>query len=104
MLAYVKVFPPKERGQLAYNEVIAHNVASQCGLPTPLTFPCACRPRLLRSSTRAAMILDDASDFILGVASIDSALAEIKQSVAESDVVVAEVMSCGSPSSAALSQ
>jgi hypothetical protein len=37
--AYVKVFPPKYRGQHVYNEVIAHHLARQCSLPTPFTFP-----------------------------------------------------------------
>ena len=91
--AYVKVFPPKNRGQLVYNEVIAHHVAVQCELPTAFTFPCACRPSLLRSATRATMIAGLDSDFVLGVASVDCALKELKQVQSASAMVVAEVMS-----------
>ena len=54
--AYVKMFRPKSRGQLVYNEVIAHHLATLCGLPSPRTFPCVCRPSQLRSATRAAMV------------------------------------------------
>jgi hypothetical protein len=35
--AFVKVFPPDQRNQLVYNEVVAHLLAVQCGLPSPLT-------------------------------------------------------------------
>lgn len=31
--AFVKVFPPQDRNQLVYNEIIGHYLALQCGLP-----------------------------------------------------------------------
>lgn len=91
--AYVKVFPPRDRGQLVYNEVIAHHFAKQCGLPSPLTFPCVCRPAQLRAATRTMMVGESSSEFVMGVASIDCARREIKQSVVRSEMVVAEVTS-----------
>lgn len=91
--AYIKVFPPKDRGQLVYNEVIAHNLATQCGLPSTFTFPCACRPSLLRSATRATMIGDANSDFVMGVASVDGAVKDVRQMLTSSDMIVADVMS-----------
>ena len=91
--AYIKVFLPKDRGQLVFNEVIAHHLAKQCGLPSPHTFPCICRPSQLRSATRAMMIADGSSDFVMGVASVDCARQEVRQSFAASEMVVAEVTS-----------
>jgi hypothetical protein len=77
--AFVKVFPPAVRGQLVYNEVIAHHLAVQCALPSPFTFPCACHSSLLKISTRNTMAPDPDSPFILGVASLDGADKSIKQ-------------------------
>jgi hypothetical protein len=89
--AYVKVFPPAMRGQLVYNEVLGHAIALQCGLPSPLTFPCACRISLLRSATRAEMV-DARSNFVLGVASVDGGSQEVKQSIASSESSRVEVL------------
>jgi hypothetical protein len=77
--AFVKIFPPDLRGQLVYNEVIAHHLAIQCTLPSPFTFPCACNKTLLRSSTRNVMAPDSVSTFVLGVASLDGSEKSIKQ-------------------------
>lgn len=90
--AYVKVFPPARRGQLVYNEVIAQHLASQCSLPSAFTFPCACRPTLLRSATRSKMVSDPDSEFILAVASIDGTLKEIKQTLHSSEMLLADIM------------
>lgn len=90
--AYVKMFPFATRGQLAYNEFIAYHLAVQCGLPTPLTFPCACRVSLLRKPTREIMCPSGGSQFALGVASIDVSSKKLTQRGMASEVIWADVM------------
>jgi hypothetical protein len=90
--AYVKIFPPADRHQLVFNEVIAHHVAIQCSLPSPLTFPCACRVSLLKSSTRAVMAPDSNSEFVLGVASIDGHPKSLMQKISYSAYKWADLM------------
>ena len=48
-------------------------------LPSPLTFPCACRVPLLRKNTRTMMTPDGGSGYVLGVASIDGHAKSLKQ-------------------------
>jgi hypothetical protein len=90
--AYVKVFLPDVRNQLVFNEVIGQQLASQCALPAPLTFPCACPRSLLRKATREAMARDADCEYILGVASIDGAPGEMRQANTTSAVKVADLM------------
>jgi hypothetical protein len=90
--AYVKVFPPAVRLQCVYNEVIAHHIAMQCELPSPMTFPCACPISLLRNGTRSFMVPDDRYPFVLGVASFDGNAKDVTQSVLTSQAAEADVM------------
>lgn len=90
--AYVKVFPPADRSQLVFNEVIGHHLAVQCELPSPFTFPCACPISLLRKATRSIMAPDARGTYVLGVASFDGGLGEIKQSLVTSEAVKADLM------------
>lgn len=90
--AYVKVFPPADRLQLVFNEVIGHHLAVQCELPSPVTFPCACPIALLRKATRSLMAPDIGDTHVLGVASFDGALRELTQSLVTSDAVMADLM------------
>jgi hypothetical protein len=89
--AYFKVFPPETRRQLAFNEVIAHKVAMQLGLPSPLTFPCVCRPAMLRATTRPAMACEG-SQFVMGVASVDGSSGEIRQRLRSSPTTWVDLM------------
>ena len=77
--AVVKVFPPNSRKQRVFNEVVAHQLAKQCGLPSPFTFPCACHVTLLRRGTLERMSIDIDSTYILGVASIERKQQTIQQ-------------------------
>lgn len=88
--SYVKIFPARHRGQLVYNEVISHYLASQCGLPSLFTFPCACHHSLLRGMPLSGS--DEATDFLLGVASLDGSHKEMKQAVANSQFQWADLM------------
>ncbi len=90
--AYVKIFPPSVRGQCAFNEVIAHNLAAQCSLSMPPTFLCACRLAQLRNATKDRMAGDASSDFVLGIASLDVSVRNIQQTFSRSDIAIAEVM------------
>ena len=77
--AYVKIFPPRHRKGLVFNEVVAHQLAQQCALPSPFTFPCACRVSMLRRGTRGKMVPSD-SEYVLGVASLEETPRRIQQS------------------------
>jgi len=90
--AYVKVFPPASRLQLVYNEVIAHKLALQFDLPSPITFPCACSIKLLRSGSRAFMVPDARYPFVLAVASFDGALKDTRQMVSSSAAQIADIL------------
>ena len=90
--AYVKIFPPADRLQLVYNEVIAHHLALQCDLPSPLTFPCACPVALLRSGSRAVMVPHTGDAFVLGVASFDGAVKDARQTLIGSDAKAADIL------------
>lgn len=90
--AFVKVFPPDQRNQLVYNEVVAHLLAVQCGLPSPLTFPCAVRRSMLRNASLSQMAPDPASQFIMGVASIDGNAKSLPQRIHSSEALWADLM------------
>jgi|GEM_PF-4704411 len=90
--AYVKVFPGAETGLHVLNEVIAHLLAIQCGLPTPLTFPCACSTSLLRKGTKTAQSHDSKSPFIMGVASVDVGAMKIQQRIRTTEAKWADIM------------
>ena len=90
--AFVKVFPPEARNQLVYNEVVGHSLALQCGLPSPLTFPCACPVALLRQASRLVMAAGSVSPYVLGVASVDGNLKALRQSGSSSAAVWADIM------------
>jgi|ERR1700733_2371628 hypothetical protein len=90
--AYVKIFPPAVRMHSVYNEVMAHHIALQCELPSPMTFPCACRVSMLRNGTRSFMVPDDRFPYVLGVASFDGSAKDVTQSVVPSEAVEADVM------------
>jgi hypothetical protein len=75
--AYVKVFPRADRGQFVFNEVVAYQLALQCGLPSPFTFPCACRTALFPRDT----VFENASTHVLGVASVDASSQRVRQSM-----------------------
>ncbi len=90
--AYVKVFPAEDRGQLVYNEVMGHYLAMQCGLPSPVTFPCACQTSLLRGASAATIAAESSSAFVLGVASIDGSYKEMKQKSSATAAKWADIM------------
>jgi hypothetical protein len=90
--AYVKVFPPGTRHQGVYNEVIAHHLALQCQLPSPITFPCACPASLLLKGSRETMAPRGHDPFVLGVASFDGAHKGTKQSTLESPAQLADLL------------
>jgi hypothetical protein len=89
--AFVKVFPPANRGQLVFNEVFGHQIALQCGLPTPYTFPCACPTPLIRRSTLDRWS-DGVSDHLFAVASIEGEHKEIVQRGGSSAMKWADLM------------
>jgi hypothetical protein len=90
--AFVKVFPLGNRNQSVYNEVIGHHLAVQCGLPSPLTFPCACHRSLLRSGSSAVMAPDSNSPFVLGIASVDGNAKALPQTARASGAIWADIM------------
>jgi len=90
--AFVKVFPPSQRNQSIYNEVVGHLLAAQCGVPSPLTFPCACHRSLLRSGSLSVMAPDPKSPFVLGVASVDSSAKALPQTTRASGAIWADIM------------
>jgi hypothetical protein len=90
--AFVKMFSPVQRNQLVYNEVVAHLLAVQCGLPSPLTFPCAVRRSMLRNVSLSLMAPDPACQFVMGVASIDGNAKSLLQRVRSSEAVWADLM------------
>ena len=90
--AFVKVFPPQDRNQLVYNEIVGHYLALQCGLPSPLTFPCACHRLLLRSATLQIMAPDARSPYVMGVGSVDGNAKTLQQAGGHSAAVWANVM------------
>jgi hypothetical protein len=89
--AYVKVFPPSQRNQLVYNEVVGHHLAVQCGLMSPLTFPCACPRELLRAPTLTVMA-PTLDPFVLAVASVDANPGALTQRVGPTPMAWADVM------------
>ena len=90
--AWVKIFPPDVRLQAVYNEVIAHHIAVQCELPSPMTFPCACSVSQLRKGTRSFMVPDDRYPFVLGVASFDGTGKDVMQRIVPTEAVEADIM------------
>ncbi len=85
--AFVKIFPHQVRPQLVFNEVIAHLIAIQLELPSPLTFPCACRTSLLKGGGG-----NSDGEFVLGVASIDGRPKRFKQVIRSSDCKWEDIM------------
>lgn len=88
--AYVKVFPKGDSDILVLKEVVAHQVAAQCELPSPYTFPCACNKSLLRPFTRAMAGRD--SEYVLAVASVDGNPKRIRQLLGDSEAAWADIM------------
>jgi hypothetical protein len=89
---YVKVYGRDEGGLRVFNEVIAHSIALQCGLLSPLTFPCAVRKCFLRAESPALAESDASSDFVLGVASVDGASSEVRQRIRASEATILDVI------------
>lgn len=87
----VKLFQHGSRLRI-YNEVVAHHVAVQCGVPSPYTFPCACPTAdLLRNGAKLGPEML-ASDFILGVASYDVSPKKLNQVLKSSDAVEHDIL------------
>jgi len=90
--AFVKIFPPQNRQVQVFNEVIAHRMAIQMELPSPLTFPCACKRSLLGVQIERVQPAGDNSPLVLGVASIDGRAKSLKQIVENSPTTWQDVM------------
>lgn len=90
--AYVKVFRSTNTGLLILNEVLSYVLAVQCGLPTPLTFPCACNKALLRKGSAVVASHEGNSQFILAVASVDVGAMNIHQRSSTTAYKWAEIM------------
>lgn len=89
---YLKIFPKASSSQSIYNEVTAHHLAVQCGIPSPFTFPCECPVSLLSENKRALVARLEGSQSVFGVASIDVCYKQLGQASRISDALINDLL------------